>query len=96
MTQHSRHNRGQNHHDHAAEPGHSSGAWDDQTAEWYVEHYGDHATNRMAVEHAQLQRDDVVVDIGCGSGEAVREAAARLQSGRATGIERISRETGEK
>jgi SAM-dependent methyltransferase len=66
---------------------HGTGAWDDETAEWYVEHYGDHATNRMAVERAQLQPDDVVVDVGCGSGEAVREAAARLQGGRVTGVD---------
>ena len=66
---------------------HDTGAWDDETAEWYVEHYGDHATNRMAVELAQLQPHDVVVDIGCGSGEAVREAATRLPDGRVTGVD---------
>ena len=77
---------GHHHHDDTA-PSHGSGAWDDETAEWYVEHYGDHATNRMAVERAQLQPDDRVVDVGCGSGEAVREAAARLQEGQVTGVD---------
>lgn len=98
MTQHSMHNRGQKHHDIQVEPNHGTGAWDDETAEWYVEHYGDQATNRMAVERAQLQPGDVVVDIGCGSGEAVREAAARRQGDRVTGVDptpamiRIARE----
>ena len=88
---------GHHHHDNTT-PLHGGSAWDDETAEWYVEHYGDHATNRMAVERAQLRPDDVVVDIGCGSGEAVREAAARLQGGRVTGVDptptmiRIARE----
>ena len=41
----------------------------------------------MTVELAQLEPDDIVVDIGCGSGEAVREAAARLTSGRAIGVD---------
>jgi SAM-dependent methyltransferase len=87
------------HHDHDdAEQHHGTGAWDDETAEWYVEHYGDHATNRMAVERTQLQPNDLVVDIGCGSGEAVREVATRLQEGRVTGVDptpamiRIARE----
>jgi SAM-dependent methyltransferase len=71
------------HHDHD----HGSGAWDDATAEWYVKHYGDHPTNRMTVELAELAPDDVVVDVGCGSGEAVREAASRVPHGRAIGVD---------
>jgi SAM-dependent methyltransferase len=87
MTQHTK-RKTDEHHDHEdAGQNHGTGAWDDGTAEWYVEHYGDHATNRMAVERAQLRPDDLVVDIGCGSGEAVREAAARLQGGRVTGVD---------
>ena len=87
MTEHNDRDRNEAHHDYDAEPNHGSGAWDDETAEWYVEHYGDHATNRMAVERAHLQPDDLVVDIGCGSGEAVREAATRLQGGQVTGVD---------
>jgi SAM-dependent methyltransferase len=71
---------------------------DDETAEWYVEKYGEHPTNRMTVEFAGLKSDDVVLDIGCGSGTAVREAASAIPEGRVIGIEptpamiRIARE----
>ncbi len=41
----------------------------------------------MAVECANLEPDDVVVDIGCGSGTAVREAADRVTSGRVVGVD---------
>ncbi len=61
--------------------------FDDETAEWYVKNYGDHPTNRMTVELAEMAPDDVVVDIGCGSGEAVREAALRVTRGRVIGID---------
>ena len=60
---------------------------DDEAAEWYVKNYGDHPTNRWTVELARLQPNDVALDIGCGSGTAVREAAARLIGGRAIGVD---------
>ena len=69
------------------EHGHGSGPMDEETARCYVEEYGDHATNRMTVERAGLQCDDVVLDIGCGSGTAMREAATRLPSGRVFGVD---------
>jgi SAM-dependent methyltransferase len=87
MTQHDERKTDGHHHHADADSVHGGGAWDDETAEWYVEHYGDHATNRMAVERAHLRPDDRVVDVGCGSGEAVREAATRLQEGRVTGVD---------
>ena len=70
--------RGHEHHDHG---------FDDETAEWYVKNYGDHPTNRMTVELAELAPNDIVVDIGCGSGEAVREAALRVTRGRVIGVD---------
>ena len=66
---------------------HQEHEFDDETAEWYVKHYGDHPTNRLTVELAELAPDDVVVDVGCGSGEAVREAALRVTRGRVIGID---------
>ena len=49
--------QGHDHHDHG---------FDDETAEWYVKNYGDHPTNRLTVELAELAPDDVVVDVGAG------------------------------
>jgi len=61
--------------------------WDDETAEWYAEAYGDHFSTTLAVELAQLQPDDVVLDIGCGSGNSCRAAAAVVTGGSVIGID---------
>ncbi len=63
------------------------GPMSDETAEWYVANYGDHPTNHRTVDFADLRPDDVVLDVGCGSGTAVREAAGRVPSGRVIGVD---------
>lgn len=59
--------------------------WDEATARWYVERYGEHATNRLAAEVAAPAAGEVALDIGCGSGAAVRAAAA--QGARVIGVD---------
>jgi SAM-dependent methyltransferase len=66
------------------------GVMDEATAEWYATHYGDDPTNEVTVECAALRPGDVVLDIGCGSGPAVREAATGVGEGVAIGIDRSS------
>lgn len=58
-----------------------------ETARWYADKYGDHATNTMTVALAGLAANDLVLDIGCGSGSAVRAAAALVTSGRVVGVD---------
>lgn len=60
---------------------------DEKTAHWYAEKYGEHPTNAKTVEIAELGVDDVVLDLGCGSGTAVREAAKRVTRGRVIGVD---------
>ena len=72
--------------------------WNDETAAAYFAKWGKDPTNRMTVEAADLAPDDVVIDVGCGPGEAVRVAAERVVRGSATGVDptpamiRIARE----
>jgi ubiquinone/menaquinone biosynthesis C-methylase UbiE len=72
---------------HATEHSEEVEVWDDETAEQYVAKWGKDPTNRMTVEVAGLRPEDVVVDVGCGSGEAVRVAAEHVVRGRAIGVD---------
>lgn len=61
--------------------------WGEDLVHWYVWNYGEHPFNHMAVDFAELQGDERVLDIGCGSGSALRYACRFLTGGRATGID---------
>ena len=65
--------------------------WDADTAEWYAANYGDYATNRLAVEALELERDSVIVDVGCGTGSALRHAASAATHGRLIGVDPVPR-----
>jgi len=81
-----------------SEDSEETAVWNDETAAEYVAKWGKDPTNRMTVEAAGLQPEDVVVDVGCGGGEAVRVAAEHVVRGRAIGVDptpamiRIARE----
>ncbi len=55
--------------------------------QWYVENYSDHPSNYLTVDLAGLAPNDVVVDIGCGAGTAVRHAATLVTEGRVFGVD---------
>jgi ubiquinone/menaquinone biosynthesis C-methylase UbiE len=61
--------------------------WTAETAEWYAARYGEYATNRLAADATEVARDAVVVDVGCGTGSALRRIAPRVPEGRLIGLE---------
>ncbi len=65
--------------------------WDAETAEWYAQHYGEYPTNRLAVEALNLAATSTVVDIGCGTGSALRHAAAQVTNGALIGVDPVPR-----
>lgn len=66
-------------------------SWTAETAEWYADRYGEHPTNRLAVDALDIAADALVVDVGCGTGAALRHAAPRVPSGRLVGVDPVPR-----
>ncbi|CAB9505053.1 biosynthesis C-methyltransferase UbiE [Seminavis robusta] len=63
--------------------------WTAETADWYAANFGDSATNRVAVDYLIEQGflsscHSMVVDIGCGTGTALRHIAEELQTSKVT------------
>lgn len=61
--------------------------WSDENAEWYVEKYGEHISNAMTIRYAGINTTDHLLDIGCGSGAACREAIKYISNGSVIGID---------
>ena len=65
--------------------------WTAETADWYAANYGEYATNRLAVDAIDVAPDAVVVDVGCGTGSALRRLAPRVPDGRLIGVDPVPR-----
>ncbi len=65
--------------------------WTAETADWYAAHYGEYATNRLAVDAIYVAPDAFVVDVGCGTGSALRRLAPRVPKGRLVGVDPVPR-----
>ena len=65
--------------------------WNAETAQWYADKYGEYATNHLAVEALDVAPDAVIVDVGCGTGSALRKVAARAPRGELVGVDPVPR-----
>jgi len=65
--------------------------WNAETAEWYAAKYGEYATNRLAADATEVSSDAVVVDVGCGTGSALRRLAPRVPHGTLLGLDPVPR-----
>lgn len=67
------------------------GEWNAETAEWYVSHYGDYATNRLGLKNLNIEAGSTVVDVGCGTGCALRHVSNQVVSGTLMGVDPVPR-----
>lgn len=65
--------------------------WDDETAQHYADAYGEYPTNRLGAEALDLEDSITVVDVGCGTGSALRHAATRFKGGALIGVDPVPR-----
>lgn len=65
--------------------------WNAETAEWYASKYGDYPTNTLGIDQLDLAENSTIVDVGCGTGSALRYAASKVDGGQLIGIDPISR-----
>jgi SAM-dependent methyltransferase len=61
--------------------------WDDATAEWYAAKYGEYATNRIGIDAVDFDGVSTVVDVGCGTGSALRHLQARFSDMKLLGVD---------
>lgn len=72
---------------HSTSSSHPAPTWDENTAKWYISNFGEHPTNRATVELAELLPGERLLDIGCGSGAAIREAVQLTLLDTAIGVD---------
>jgi len=65
--------------------------WNAETAEWYAANYGDYPTNRLAVGQLDISDQLTIVDVGCGTGSALRSAATEAKNGNLIGVDPVPR-----
>lgn len=65
--------------------------WTAEMAEWYAENYGEYPTNRLAIDALDLAEDADIIDVGCGTGAALRHASQKVTQGQLIGIDPVPR-----
>ena len=72
------------------QPSHSP-LWDDNTAQQYVDQWGEHAMHFEVPRWSKADKSARVLDIGCGSGTVVRVMAKHLEQGEVIGVDPVKR-----
>jgi SAM-dependent methyltransferase len=92
------HEHGHDHvHGHSHEHSHEhegDRAWNGETARWYAERYGDWPTHGLTAQRLELSGDEVVLDVGCGTGSMLRAVLPALTGGRALGVDPVEEMVG--
>ena len=65
--------------------------WNNETAEWYAKKYGECPTNHLGVDQLDIPEGCVIVDVGCGTGSALRHAVSKIQDGVLIGVDPVPR-----
>lgn len=65
--------------------------WNAETAEWYAKKYGNYPTNILGIDELTLSENATIVDVGCGTGSALRHATTKIQGGKFIGIDPVPR-----
>ena len=63
--------------------------WNKENTLWYAEQYGDHISNDLTIKNIELKANDILLDIGCGTGTAVKIASRICHKGKIYGIDPI-------
>ena len=61
--------------------------WTEKNALWYAEQFGYHISNDLTINNIELNPNDIVIDIGCGIGTAVKIASNICNKGKIYGID---------
>ena len=65
--------------------------WNAEVADWYAQNYGDYPTNHLSIDQLDLGDSSVIVDVGCGTGSALRYGSTKLSGGQLIGIDPVPR-----
>ncbi len=65
--------------------------WTDETANWYANNYGEYPTNRLGVDAIDFTNVSTVVDVGCGTGAALRHLSSTHPDIELIGIDPVQR-----
>ncbi len=65
--------------------------WNTETAEWYANNYGEYATNKLGIDSIKLTAASTVIDVGCGTGSALRHASQIVTNGTLIGVDPVPR-----